>query len=131
MENIEDVGMLMRFTPKLIRYYAYYRLNIEEYRKKQEAKMILARDKALDMLARADGNPDPALAFKQLLIGYVSIAPFISKDIRVNYKGKQIILVSELMAQLQWLMQDIHITPKQASFQATAINQEPFEVSFR
>lgn len=131
MESVEDLEYVDAFYSETDNmYYAYYRLNIEEYRRKQAEKQRIAADRAFDLLKRADSENDPSLALKHLLIGYIEIAPFISKDIRVQYEGREIILAGEILAKLQKMMQMVDIKADKTAYATNLINHSPLDVSF-
>ncbi len=131
METVEDIEYIDAFYSETDSvYYSYYRLNIAEYKRKQAEKERLAKEKAFDLLKRTDTEKDASLALKHLLIAYITIAPFISKDIRVQYQDNEVILANELMTRIQKMMQNIQIDTEKTQFESGLINFSPLDIKF-
>lgn len=130
-ETVEDLELVDTWYSVDKGYWVYYRLNIEEYRKKQLQKMENAKMNALDFLRKADEENDPALAFRYAFMGYYHIAPYVTNALKGIYNGKEVIIVNELTAKLQKIMKDFNITIKNQNISIDRIAPTPVEVKIK
>jgi len=130
-ETVEDLELVDTWYSVDKGYWVYYRLNIEEYRKKQLQKMENAKMNALDFLKKADEENDPALAFRYAFMGYYHIAPYVTNALKGTYNGKEIIIVNELTAKMQKIMKDFNITSTRENVSIARIAPTPVEVKFK
>jgi len=130
-ETVEDLELVDTWYSVDKGYWVYYRLNIEEYKRKQLEKMENAKMNALDFLAKADEENDPSLAFRYAFMGYYHIAPYVTNALKGTYNGKEIIIVNELTARMQKIMKDFNITTNTENISIDRIATSPVEVKFK
>lgn len=130
LADVEDLEFVDAYNAGDKGFFAYYRLDVAQYQAKQQAKENAAKEKALDLLAKSDLEKDPALSLKQVLLGYYTMAPYITKLIQAEYKGAKVILVNELTARIQQKLQMISISSPKTVYDADLIGFAPFNVPF-
>ena len=124
IEDLELVG-LWSFKSK---YWAYYRLNIEKYKIRQQGKMDNAKRNALDFLEKSDNEIDPALKFKYAFLGYYIIGKYITRALKANYNGKEVIIVNELTRRMQKIMNGVFINTPDTNIEIDMINPTPIDI---
>lgn len=129
-ESVEDIEVVdMWYSPQK-GYWAYYRLDIEEYKRKQQEKMEKAKQIALDYLAKCDAESDVALSFKYAFLGYFNVGKYVSSSLKAQYKGKEIIVTNELVSRMQKILSSISIIPRTSEVEIAKINPIPLELNF-
>ncbi|HOV13502.1 MAG TPA: LPP20 family lipoprotein [Spirochaetota bacterium] len=129
-ESVEDIEVVEIWYSPEKGYWAYYRLDIEKYKKKQQEKMEKAKQIALDYLTKCDNESDVALAFKYAFLGYFNVGKYISASLKANYKGSEIILTNELISRMQKILSSISMLPKKSEVEIAKISPKPVEVVF-
>lgn len=129
-ESVEDIEVVEIWYSPEKGYWAYYRLDIEKYKKKQQEKMEKAKQIALDYLTKCDNESDVALAFKYAFLGYFNVGKYISASLKAQYNGKEIILTNELISRMQKILSSISMLPRQGEIEIAKIAPKPVEVVF-
>lgn len=129
-DNIEDLELVGLWKAGEEEYWAYYRLNIETYKKRQQEKMDNAKRNGLDFLTKSDAEEDPALKFKYAFLGYYLVGKYVSRALKANYKGNDIILVNELTSRMQKTMSEFKINTPTPKIEIDKINPKPFDVKY-
>ncbi|OHD25948.1 MAG: hypothetical protein A2086_03385 [Spirochaetes bacterium GWD1_27_9] len=129
-QNIEDVEVIEIWYSPEKGYWAYYRLDIEKYKRKQQEKMENAKKIALDYLTKCDNEQDQALAFKYAFLGYFNVGVYIANSLKVNYKGQEVFIVNELVSRMQKILSGIAINPVNSQIEIAKINPKAVEIQF-
>lgn len=130
-ESIEDLEYVGAYKDPNYKYWAYYRLNIAEYKRKQQEKMENAKRNALDFLVKCDEETDPSLKLKFALLGYFHIGKYVTQALRVSYNGRKVILINELTSRIQKVFSGIKITQQSGKVSIEKISPVSQEVKFR
>ncbi|MCK4798920.1 MAG: LPP20 family lipoprotein, partial [Spirochaetes bacterium] len=131
-ENIEDLELvgLWKDTKGDEGYWAYYRLNIEAYKRRQLEKMENAKRNGLDFLKKCDAEVDPALKFKYAFLGYYLVGKYVTRALKVDYNGKEVILVNELTERMQKIMSGFSINTSFPKIEIDKINPKAMDIKF-
>lgn len=130
-ESIEDLEFVGAYKDPNYKFWAYYRLNIAEYKRKQQEKMENAKRNALDFLVKSDEEEDASLKLKYALLGYFHIGKYVTQALRVTYKGQKVILINELTSRIQKVFSMIQITPLSGKISIEKISPVSQEVKFK
>jgi hypothetical protein len=129
-EDVEDLEFMEAWYDTSKGYWAYYRLNIAEYKRKQLEKQEQAKEIALDFLGKSDNEKDPALKLKYAFLGYYHVGKYVTKALKADYKGREVILVNELTSRMQQIMNNFVVKSTPGSASIKKINPVPVEVAF-
>jgi len=129
-EDLEDLELVGIWYSPEEGYWAYYRIDIDEYKRKQQIKMDNARNNGLDFLKKSDDETDPALKFKYAFLGYYLIGKYVTRALKAKYNGKEIILVNELTGRMQNVMNNYKITSAMTKSEIDKINPKPITVDY-
>ncbi len=129
-DDIEDLEIVELWNSEKEGYWAYYRLNIEKYKTKQQEKINNAKLNAVDFLKRSDEENDPSLKFKYAFLGYYLIGKYISRALKVEYQGKEILIVNELTSRMQKVLNNFDINTEVKNFEIDKINPTPLTIIF-
>jgi hypothetical protein len=111
-------------------YWAYYRIDIEEYKRKEQLKLENARRNGLDFLIKSDKETDPALKFKYAFLGYYLLGKYVTNALKAEYKGEKIILINELTDRMQKILSLYQISSDIKNAEIDKINPKPIRVNY-
>jgi hypothetical protein len=99
-------------------YWCYYKLNKAKYKRLRGEKKEIAVSKSLDLykrskISRKEGRLKSAIIFNIKAIEVVK--DYWNEDIEVSLDGGKILLGNELMANLNMLIAELAITPKETT----------------
>jgi hypothetical protein len=129
-ESVEDLECYDLYYSGSKGYWAYYRLNIAQYGRKQAILVENARQSALDFLKKSLAENDPSLAVKYAFTGYAFIGKYISKNLKAEINGKEIIIVNELVSRIQSLLKNFVMTPDYQEIIVDRLSNVPAEFKF-
>ena len=131
-DNIEDVEYFDAWQSPKGEYWVYARLNIATYQRKQAEKMENARITAIDYLKKSDEETNPTLKFKYAFLGYYYVSPYVTKALKAEYNGKNVIVLNELMARMSKVMSETSISAYQTAdeLKMAKIDTKPLQVDW-
>jgi hypothetical protein len=127
-EIVDGLELVDLYQSKDKTFWAYYRLNILEYQKKQNELMENAKINAFDFLKKSDMEMDPSLSLKYAFTGFYYISRYATKAMKTDYNGKEIIIQNELIDRIQKHFNKLVIVPASKKIEISQINVKPFEV---
>jgi hypothetical protein len=101
-------------------YWVYYRLSKQRYKEIKDEQKRNAVSIGLDFFTKAkqaERNNDPVLALGFYYQGFRAIEKYLAEPIRLEFEGREILLTSEVVANMQLLLDkmEISITPAEVS----------------
>ncbi|MCG8571298.1 MAG: LPP20 family lipoprotein, partial [Spirochaetes bacterium] len=129
-ESVEDLEFVEAYQTPEGQFWSYYRLNIAEYKRKQQEKMEAAKNNALDFLTKSDSANDPGLALKYALLGYFHISKYVTQALRVDYAGKSVILINEITARIQSILNNFRFEVLKNNISIEKISPQSVDVPF-
>lgn len=109
MNELDDLEFMGAYKSPDDVYSVYYRLNIAQYRAKQNEKKQTAVKKALNFYRESKSARDAALQLKYLLSAYKEILLYVNEDLTAQIDGKNVALQTVLFAEIQNYIGNIRI----------------------
>ncbi len=100
-------------------YWVYYRIEIEEYEQRKNAKLQNALKLAVDFYSKAklsEQEEKEREALQLYLQALSTIEKYIGEPLQTTYSGKEIYFTNELFLSLQTLLNRIELTSSQTKF---------------
>ena len=113
-------------------YWVYYRLSISRYRQIKEEQKRNATTLAVDYLTKgksAEASNERLQAITYYFQSFRSVEKYLGEPIRVNVEGKDVLLVNEIYASIQSLLDKINVqvTPSEIELNRR-VNQTQHQV---
>jgi hypothetical protein len=113
-------------------YWVYYRLSISRYRQIKEEQKRNATTLAVDYLTKgkaAEQSNERLQAITYYFQAFRSVEKYLGEPIRVNFGGKDVLLVNEIYASIQSLLDKINVqvTPSEIELNRR-VNQTQHQV---
>ena len=109
MNELDDLEFMGAYKSPEEVYFVYYRLNIAQYRAKQNEKKQNAINKSLNFYRESKATSDAGLRLKYLLSAYKEILLYINENMTVQIDGKNVALQTVLFAEIQNYIGNIKI----------------------